>query len=274
MAKFEDLTNKKFGNLTVLRRVENSKHGKTQWLCQCSCGNLTKVVGSFLRNGRTKSCGCLKKVMHSSTVNIGDVYSRLTVSEEVGKDKHGNKLWKCICSCGKITVVTSNNLTKGHTKSCGCLQTELRKINTRTHGKTGTPLHSIWKSMKQRCYDKHGKYYKDYGGRGIKVCKEWKNNYEIFYQWAINNGYEKGLTIDRINNNGNYEPSNCRWATLIEQGNNKRNNILLTYKGKTHTATEWSRITGINARTIRQRVRKGWSDKRTLTTFNNKNKKY
>ena len=114
--------------------------------------------------------------------------------------------------------------------------------------------------MKDRCYNKDNEHYKDYGGRNIKICEEWKNNFANFVKWAKDNGYEKNLTIDRIDVNGDYCPDNCRWATRIEQANNKRNNIFITYRGETNTIAQWSRKTGISEDALERRYHKGWKE--------------
>ena len=137
------------------------------------------------------------------------------------------------------------------------------QYNAIKHGMTGTRPYRVWQNMHRRCREKNNKEYKRYGGRGISVCEEWKS-FEVFWE-DMKEGYEEHLTLDRIDNNKNYTKDNCRWATLEEQGNNKRNNVLLSYKGETKTAAQWSRDLGINANIIYRRVKRGWSDERTLT---------
>lgn len=127
-------------------------------------------------------------------------------------------------------------------------------------------LYRVFNAMIERCGKSNAKNYHNYGGRGIKVCDEWIGNYQAFCDWALANGYKKGLQIDRIDNNGNYEPSNCRWVTQKQNCNNTRFNTLLTYNGKTHTMTEWSEITGINLTTLSSRINRGWSIEKSLTT--------
>lgn len=184
---FKDLIGQKFGRLTVIKRVENSKNGSTRWLCRCECGNEKIVLSSHLKSHKIQSCGCLFK-----------------------------------------EKLIQRNLI---------------------HGKTNTKIFKVWQGIKNRCFNKNSDKYIYYGGRGISICQEWQE-FLPFYNWAINNGYKDNLTIDHINVNGDYEPSNCRWVTVKEQANNKQNTVYITYNGETHTIPEWSRITKINKRTL------------------------
>ncbi len=135
------------------------------------------------------------------------------------------------------------------------------------HGMCNTRIYHIWDNMKSRCYNKNKPKYKNYGARGVEVCKEWRNNFEAFYDWAINNGYNDTLSLNRIDNDGNYEPKNCAWSTATEQMNNTSFNHRVTYKGETHTIAEWSRYLGINYSTLSKRINKyKWSVERALIT--------
>ena len=132
------------------------------------------------------------------------------------------------------------------------------------HGGFGTRLYHIWCGMKKRCYDPNDKDYKNYGERGVCVCDEWRSNFQAFQDWAYSNGYKENLTIDRIRVNGNYEPCNCRWASTIEQNNNKRTNRLITIANKTMTVAMWARERGINVQTVKTRLYSGWSELEAL----------
>ena len=157
----------------------------------------------------------------------GKVFNRLKVIGYSHTDKHWNKLWNCLCECGKSTVVNGTNLKNGNTKSCGCLQ---RDKSTK-HGKAKTRIYTIWQHMNYRCYNTNSISYKYYGKRGIEVCKEW-HNFQDFNKWAMEGGYNDSLQIDRIDNNGNYCPQNCRWVTRKENMRNKRQGNQYTCKKK------------------------------------------
>lgn len=192
----------------------------------------------------------------------GHKQGRLTIIEYAGKNSSGRTTWKCQCSCGNVAYITTHELRNSRhpQESCGCLRNELSGSRTRTHGLSGNKrLFNIWCHMRTRCNNPHRKSYARYGGRGIKVCEEWDNSFESFYYWAIHNGYKDNLTLDRIDNNGNYEPSNCRWVDYFVQANNRSNNHIITYKGKTQTLQQWANELGMNDRIIRDRIMKlGW----------------
>lgn len=204
--KVKDLTNQKLGKLTVIERNGSNKYGRALWLCNCDCGtkNIT-ILGKYLLNGDTQSCGCIKK-------------------------EDGNR-----------------------------------------KGKSKTRLYGIWRHILKRCYNENHVHYDKYGGKGVVVCDEWRdepNGFFNFEKWAIDNGYqhhvkiygEKDTTIDRIDVDGNYEPLNCRWADSETQANNKNTNRYVTINGVTKTLSQWSRESGIKFTTLHRRVSHNWDE--------------
>lgn len=170
----------------------------------------------------------------------GNVYGKLTVLERAGSDKHRNAVWKCLCECGNIYCINGRSLTTGHTKSCGCSTGEFisnAKSTTKELARKYPRIYNIWCHMRRRCKNPSDNSFARYGGRGICVCEEW-DDFLNFLNWALENGYSNELQIDRINNNGNYEPRNCRWTTEYVQSRNKRNNILQSINGETMTLAD------------------------------------
>ena len=186
----------------------------------------------------------------------GQRFGRLTVVTRAKNTKNGQCRWLCKCDCGKEKIVRTTHLTSGKIKSCGCLLIDILKEKKSIHGMTNTKLFYIWGGIKARCYNKNNKQYKYYGARGIIVCDEWKNDFVSFYNWAMANGYKEHLSIDRIDFNGNYEPTNCRWTTNKEQQRNKSNNRFITYKNETKILTDWCNELNISIATMSARLKK------------------
>lgn len=172
----------------------------------------------------------------------GQRFTRLTVIEYV-ETRRRTPYWKCKCDCGKETIVASDHLKSGHTKSCGCYSRDNTKMLNYKTGKSNSRLYRAYRNMLTRCYWNKSAERDLYGGRGIEVCDEWQGDhgFERFNEWAMNNGYNDNLTLDRINVNGNYEPNNCRWVDLYVQANNKRNNHYIKINGETDTVGNMAR---------------------------------
>lgn len=196
-------------------------------------------------------------------INSGDKFSRLTVIKEVEK-RGKNRRFLCKCDCGVEKEVFLSEFAYGGTKSCGCYRKEKNRKSNTTHGDCKEKLYKVWASMKQRCINPNSREFKHYGKRGITICKEWLD-YEPFKEWALMNGYKEGLSIERIDVNGNYEPSNCTWIPRIEQPKNTRRTIYIKYNGKDQTISEWADELGMNYETLRMRLSRGWSVERAIT---------
>lgn len=260
MGKFIDLTGQRFGKL-IVNSYEGLIRNKPHWNCTCDCGKQVVVRGDQLKSGKTKSCGCFNTDYHKERYKelTGQRFGYWTVLFKAEKSDNG-AYWHCRCDCGTEKDVKGTLLQSGESLSCGCYNREMSHQNAK-HGMSRTRIYGIWQGMKDRCYNPNNDKYYLYGGRGIRVCEQWlgEHGFEHFYEWAIQNGYKEDLTIDRYpNKDGNYEPSNCRWADVFQQANNLSTNRLITYNGETHTLAEWSRIKGINRNTLNYRTRIGW----------------
>ena len=252
-----NMIGQKFGKLTVLEECkERNRHGKIVYKCLCGCGNIVNIIGLHLRNGNTRSCGCLRAL----NIKAGQKFGRLTVIKEV-KDQKLGKAYKCVCDCGNLATVIGSNLVSGNTRSCGCLHNE---GNNKKHKLSYTKLYRVYYGMKARCYDEHHQYYAHYGGRGIKICQEWLDNNKTFFDWAMENGYQENLTIDRIDADGDYEPNNCRWVSILEQVRNRRNSVYIEYKGARKTMAQWSEELNISYHTLYTRYTKKWKSEDIL----------
>lgn len=256
MCRFIDLTGQRFGKLTIEKRVENNKHNQAMWLCKCECGGTTITTTQKIKSGHTKSCGCLviEARINRAEDHTGKRFSRLVVIGSSERVK-GKIAWLCKCNCGKEKIVTSEGLKSGDVQSCGCLHLETVRTKAITHNLSKHPLASVWYDMKHRCTNKNNKSYEKYGGRGIEVCTSWsckENGLSDFVKWGESNGYEKGLQLDREDNEGNYEPSNCRFITprknTLNRGINQNNTS--GYNGVRLLGESWTADIGINYKTV------------------------
>lgn len=234
MVRKLELQGMKFGMLKVLGVSHTGEKDKNvYWNCICDCGNSTTVKGTRLKNGNTKSCGCLN-YMELTKITIGMKFDRWKVLRNVGRIKNKDS-WECVCECGNVGVVTGNSLKTSSSKSCGCLQIDSAiKANT-THGETSregkSAEYTTWSSMLGRCNNPNSKWYSNYGGRGIKVAEEWLD-FNVFLK-DMGRKPGKNYEIDRINNDGDYSKDNCRWLLRRYNNYNKRghSNSTSNYKG-------------------------------------------
>lgn len=189
-------------------------------------------------------------------------FGRLTALGRVGT-RNGQSLWLCSCECGSETRVVSHSLRRGATGSCGCLHAEMTSAAKRTHGKSATRTFKIWDAMLQRCGNPNSMYFSRYGGRGIVVCERWKS----FANFLADMGERpSGCSIERLNNDGPYEPSNCKWSTAAEQSRNKSNNVFLEWRGERRCLSDWVGHNGLTRSAIKARLARGWTVERTLET--------
>lgn len=263
--QIKDLTQKRFGKLLVigLARREYWKKGKsTAWVCLCDCGNIKVVYGYLLSGGNVKSCGCSRYRIRNNLAQ--QRFGRLLVVGLARPSLWASKShpeWACLCDCGNYVIVRSDSLLNGVTKSCGCLWKKLKGNKEKYHR-----LYTIWESMRDRIYNQNCRAYKNYGGRGISICKEW-DDFLQFKDWALTNGYNDELTLERINVDGNYEPANCCWIPLKQQNRNKRNTTKIEYKGQTKSITEWAEEYGMQRSTLHARLNiYGWDLDSALNT--------
>lgn len=253
---------KKFNMLTIID-FDHKSGAHMYYRCRCDCGNEKVVRYDSLKDGSIKSCGCLQsnRVSQKDLSHIGEIWGRMTIIAFDHTDKSYNKWYVARCQCGNEKIVTYGSLKHGQVVSCGCYS---REIHTK-HGMSHDRIYVIWKNMNDRCYDKNNKSYSNYGGRGISVCEQWRDpidGLKRFQEWSISHGYMEDLSIDRIDNDGNYDPTNCRWVDKIVQSNNKSSNVYVTYLLNRKydppylifTYAEWARILNIDYLIFRRRI--------------------
>lgn len=208
-------------------------------------------------------------------IKQGDKFGKWTIIEEIAPKIISNKprrMFRCQCECGNIGEVQLSCLRNGHSTSCGCEQKKRVSAANTKHGLEKHPLYNTWKNIKKRCNYINASEYENYGGRGISVCEEWSNNFQSFYNWAINNGWSKELTIDRIDTNGNYCPENCRWANVETQMNNMTKNHYIEYNGDTYTLSTLSKHLSIPYNIVRYRLSNcKWTVEQLINYYNDRN---
>jgi RNase P/RNase MRP subunit POP5 len=287
-----------FGDVKVLKRADGNleecrelfkqgKAGTPIYTCECLlCGKIFNRNVNGIKNNKFKNCGCQSLRNDLS----GKKFGKLTAIEPIGLDDHREMSWRCICDCGNEYIAKSYSLRKNITTQCWeCATREISRATKKyytTHKRASHPnkivesekyplitkrLRSTYVNMKTRCYNHNYVEYYRYGGRGITVCDEWKKDFLTFALWAVENGYREDLTIDRIDNNGNYEPNNCRFVTRTEQANNRRSSKKLEYKGEIDTMANWARRLEIPYHYVQQKLYKGKckSMEEVLNEFNN-----
>lgn len=262
-----DLTGMKFSRLTVLKQSPR-KDSRPVWECKCECGSKVLVSTSALRTGNTKSCGCARIIANKNRcIDLtGKTFGKWMVvcrAENIGR----RTFWLCECECGGKRPVQADSLSGGISTNCGCERNKKTISRNTTHGMYGRPERNVWQQMIGRCTNKNDESYKNYGGRGIKVCDKWRNDFLAFLKDMGPRPFD-GAQIDRFpNNNGNYEPGNCRWTTRKNNLRNTRKNRFLEFDGKRLTVAEWSEVTGISQSAIYSRLDKmGWSIEKSLST--------
>lgn len=243
--KVQDISGQRFGRL-LIQHQERTRSGKSAWRCLCDCGNTVQRTKAVLQSPAEASCGCaprrkrsVRRVYKSEDLT-GKVFGRLTVKGRVtlAPGERG-PFWLCLCGCGKECKVRAGNLKSGSTRSCGCLAKEF----TTSHGKRNTRTWHVWAQLIQRCTNPNNKGYKNYGARGITVHPRWRD----FSNFLADMGEApEGLSIERVNNDGNYEPGNCEWATKLTQARNTRALIFLTVQGHTACLAAWAEVLGVD----------------------------
>lgn len=273
MREAKNMVGVKCGRLVVVARAPRKGTQKGAfWECVCECGTHTVVKGAALRRGVTVSCGCFTRdrmvaMGHSSALNLtGQRCGKLVAIRSLGEGKNRKVFWLCQCDCGKTVEVKVQLFREEKVQSCGCLNRQpITGSASFTHGHAPrskvTRTYQTWQGMLQRCTNPLNPKFQDYGGRGITVCERWQTFENFLADMGIR---PNGLSIDRINNDGNYEPGNCKWATRKEQMNNTRSNRWITFKGQTWRFREWAEQLGISETSLYRRLER-WAIEKALT---------
>lgn len=261
---FEEYIGKKFGKLTITALDGLKKNGTPIFAVDCECGSTFLKCGlDRLESGKTKDCGCSKRDVDL----IGFRSGSLLVIEKTDKRVNRHTVWKCKCDCGSIFYTEGRRIKSGMVVSCGCI------MKDRQHFATHRPIHRVWNTMIERCYNSNKNQFYLYGGRGIKVCDEWLGSspkgFSNFYDWAIKNGYKEEIlpngrnkwTLDRIDPDKDYCPENCRWITNDDQQQNKRADKLFTYNGETKTIKQWLKQYFVKCQDYYTLLRMGYDNK-------------
>ncbi len=273
IATDEKMPKTRYGNLSVLYFLERKRYGKENkyvyidyYRCRCDCGRECDASLSLMRRGLKVNCGCTGReaIRRSKIIDLsGQRFGRLLVKSLDGPGKRG-AIWNCVCDCGTEKKMVSADLVHGGVVSCGCYKRAVNGQTSRTHGMSSTATYKIWQGMHKRCNNPKCRTYPLYGGRGIKVCERWES-FENFLE-DMGERPADNLSLDRIDNEGDYEPGNCRWATDTEQVNNTRRNNRITFNGVTQNLGQWAKQTGLPRDAIFLRIKRGWSVERALTT--------
>ena len=236
---------------------------------------MTKDLAVLAREKYIDDINKVKRLPINKSKDItGKRFGRLIALFKTENNKRNKAMWVCSCDCGKYVIEQASTLLYGKVNSCGCLQKEWyanrseqtgEKSHLYKHGMCHTRINSIYRKIKQRCLNKNDSAYNHYGGRGIKICKEWEDSFEAFCDWSFRNGYAKNLTIDRIDNDGDYSPDNCRWVDMKTQQNNRGNNTIIEINGIRKTVAEWCDEYETNYKLAYKRIRNGWNPVDALT---------
>jgi hypothetical protein len=268
-ARIKAMEGQRFGRLTVLGCAGHIKmpdgRAMRMWDCICDCGRRITARQGNIRAGGTTSCGCIGMEQRRAKVIdlAGQRFGRLVVVARSGSNGRGGAMWLCRCDCGQEKVVSSKCIRTGETSSCGCLQKDANV----THRMSYHPAYRSWAGMCQRCTNPKTPYWHIYGGRGITVCERWMHSFEAF--WEDNPGWHPGLSLDRIDNDGNYEPGNVRWATDQQQGRNRSVNVMVeTPLWGSISITEAAERAGLGVHVIRHRLKKNWPADRLFEPVN------